>query len=448
MAFEITLNIIKFASTIEKIRANFWFVPSIMVVVFLITAIIAVYIDTHRLLPDLEFVNLLYKTDTSVIRSLLGTMAAAMITVTSIAFSITIVSLTLASSQFGPRLMRNFMMDKGTQFVLGTFTSTFLFCLFIYCTLSFKEPYAYQPGLTILIAVLMTCFSVGVLIFFIHHVAKSIQADNVINDVYQELNERVDQLFPKKKEATTADVDYKHRDLKNSASKFEVLSRHNGYIQTIEIDNLMELAITHDLVIELPFVAGDFVVKGQTLATVHDKETPLVIQQSISENLVGFVEMGSSRTPSQDPVFAIHQLVEIALRALSPGINDPYTAITCVEKLNAILCRLCSEVFPDDRLKDDENLVRIYRKVLYFRELAGAAYDQIRQHSATNVAVTLTIINSLVALVSFSSKPSQAEFIRVQCRLLKAQQEKSMFTGTDKSLVNDRLNYLQNLLPD
>ncbi|MFT2090932.1 DUF2254 domain-containing protein [Paraglaciecola sp. 2405UD69-4] len=444
--FEIILKITKFASTIEKIRANFWFVPSLMVGMFLMVAILAVYIDYHRLLPSFSFTNLLYKTDTAVIQSLLGTMAAAMITVTSIAFSITIVSLTLASSQFGPRLMRNFMMDKSTQFVLGTFTSTFLFCLFIYCTLSFKDPYAYQPGLTILIAVLLTCFSVGVLIFFIHHVAKSIQAENVINDVYLELNERVDQLFPNSQQTEPSNGNCAPIELHDYNWEFEATAQDNGYIQIIVIDNLKELAEKLDLLIELHFVAGDFVVKGQVLATAYGKDIHTKTTQNIEPDLLSSIEMGPARTPSQDPVFAIHQLVEIALRALSPGINDPYTAITCVEKLNAILCRLCTESFPVSQLQDAKGVVRIKRKVLTFTDLAGAAYDQIRQNSQQNVAVTLTIIKTLTALMTFTKNPSQIEFVKGQCLLLMAQQKETKFVGADKTLIDDRLKYLQSLI--
>ena len=153
----------KLAPLIEKMQSSFWFVPSLMIVFSLLVAAGTIYLDIIYSDANPNKITFLYAIDVAAVRSLLGTIAAAMITVTSIAFSITVVILTLASSQFGPRLMRNFMMDKGTQIVLGTFISTFLFCIVIFCAISFKDPYAFTPGVTIAVAITMSIVNYNII---------------------------------------------------------------------------------------------------------------------------------------------------------------------------------------------------------------------------------------------------------------------------------------------
>lgn len=428
-------NFTKYALAIDKAKASFWFVPSIMVILSIFLAITSIYIDAFLINNINVSIPLITQMNISAIRSLLGVIAGAMITVTSIVFSITVVSLTLASSQFGPRLLRNFMMDTGTQLVLGSFISNFLFCVLGFCAISFQAPYAFKPVLTIIIAILMTGISVGVLIYFIHHVAKSIQADVVIQDVYLELQHHVENLLPSisTQPPATKLADKKER-FKLPIHQLNALSTCSGYAQTIDLEGLLILATKIEVLIECRFKPGDFIIEGETIAIIH--ADTLVSKDKVKE-VLSLITLGAYRTPVQDPEFAIHQLVEIALRALSPGINDPYTAITCIDKLSSILCGLTKKTFPKKQYFDQAEILRLDCKVLTFEYIAKAAFDQIRQQANNNVSVTIRILDSLNQLMNFACNEEQKNVVVNQTKMIQEQQNK-------QSLAKDDLNQIKN----
>ena len=429
----------KYALLIEKARSSFWFLPGFMVLMSILLAILTVSIDAF-FIPSLDIsIPIINKMDIEAIRSLLAMIAGAMITVTSIAFSITIVALTLASSQFGPRLLRNFMMDIGTQFVLGAFISNFLFCILVFCAISFQEPYAFKPGLTVIIAVAMTCISVGVLIYFIHHVAKSIQADIVIDDVYCELQSGIEKLFPaiQNSEQTVVSPKLTDCDFRVRSNLQNVLSTCSGYVQTIDIEKLLTRANENEVLIECHFKPGDFVVEDSVIATIHC-DAP--IDKNIIKDVLDLITLGACRTPVQDPEFAIHQLVEIALRALSPGINDPYSAITCIDKLNATLCVLTKRAFPEKQHFDQAGILRVIGKVPTFKYIAKAAFDQIRQQANNNVSVTIRLLVSLQELMVFAGNDEQKHFVISQTKMIKEQQSKQSLAEEDLQEINTKVD--------
>lgn len=429
----------KYALLIEKARSSFWFLPGFMVLMSILLAILTVSIDAF-FIPSLDIsIPIINKMDIEAIRSLLAMIAGAMITVTSIAFSITIVALTLASSQFGPRLLRNFMMDIGTQFVLGAFISNFLFCILVFCAISFQEPYAFKPGLTVIIAVAMTCISVGVLIYFIHHVAKSIQADIVIDDVYRELQNGIEKLFPaiQNSEQTVVSPKLTDCDFRVRSNLQNVLSTCSGYVQTIDIEKLLTRANENEVLIECHFKPGDFVVEDSVIATIHC-DAP--IDKNIIKDVLDLITLGACRTPVQDPEFAIHQLVEIALRALSPGINDPYSAITCIDKLNATLCVLTKRAFPEKQHFDQAGILRVIGKVPTFKYIAKAAFDQIRQQANNNVSVTIRLLVSLQELMVFAGNDEQKHFVISQTKMIKEQQSKQSLAEEDLQEINTKVD--------
>ena len=427
---------IKFAPVFEKIQSSFWFIPSLMMIFSLLLAAGTIYIDVIHKQDIQGFLAFLYTTDVSAVRSLLGTIAGAMITVTSIAFSITIVSLTLASSQFGPRLMRNFMMDKGTQFVLGSFIATFLFCIAIFCAISFKAPYAFQPGVTIAVAIAMTCFSVWILIYFIHHVAQSIQADVVIDGVYCELQETIGKLFPETSNENLTREGALEFEKNRGTQQFEVSVPASGYLQLIDKESLLTLASKLHCTIQLHYSPGDFIVENSTIATVYGTDK---VKQDISESIIKHIVFGACRTPVQDPEFAVHQLVEIALRALSPGINDPYTAITCIDKLTSVLCSLARKTFPYTNIFID-GVPRLVCKPLTFTDIADAAFDQIRQECETNLAVTIQMLDSLHVLETQAKTAEHHSFVQAQTRMIEQQQAKQSLSDEDNTELLRRIN--------
>ena len=427
----------------ESLRTSFWFIPSIMVCVLVGLAKLLLMLDNYFYQNPLESLQFLYKTSPESARALLTTIASSMITVTSIAFSITVVALTLASSQFGPRLIRNFMMDKGTQAVLGVFVSTYLYCLLVIQATKSLTEHAFVPGMSVYVAVILAFLSVAVLIFFIHHVARSIQADYVIDSVYCELRISIDRLFPNAVKGSEMTVIQTPQYQKTYLNRQEIMARSSGYVQALEVKHLVSLAQKHDMVIEVLHMPGDFVIQNTPVLVVFCQSTELPLAE---QKLLQMIIQGSQRTPVQDPEFAIHQLVEIAVRALSPGINDPYSAITCVDKLSAILCELSERPFPQSSKFDDTGAIRVTTNAIKYSGLAEAAFNQIRQYSKDSIAVTIRLLESLDNLALASINEEQREFVCLQLQMIEEVQGGQSLPKGDQSDIAQRIKKIKESL--
>jgi uncharacterized membrane protein len=405
-------------------------------------AIFTIWVDASTFWSLDKYIPMVYSSDVNSIRSLLGTIAAAMITVTSIAFSITIVALTLASSQFGPRLMRNFMKDRTTQIVLGVFISNFLYCILVFCALSLEAPYNFKPGITIIWAIAMTFISMGFLIHFIHHVSISIQADAVIEDVYCELKNSIDKLFPNQIQQTQ-NAAIEEIGSEDGFTGEELRLDESGYVQLIDLPPLLKKLNDYDLQMNIHFAPGNYVIKGSVFANVFYRDS--ISDEAMSE-VKKHIVLGSARTPVQDPEFAVGQLVEVALRALSPGINDPFTAITCIDKLSSALCNLSAKQFPNIQYKDDNDFTRLECKALTFSDIGSAAFDQIRQHSEDNTAVTISLIDSLHEIALRANNEEQYSFVFQQLNMICEQQEQRIISSIDAQEISDRMLNVRNYL--
>ncbi len=427
----------------ETIRTSFWFVPSIMALIAIGLSQAGLAFDRFGADSELEILADFYQTTPESARALLTTIATAMITVTSIAFSITVVALTLASSQFGPRLIRNFMMDTGTQCVLGFFLSTFIYCLLIIQATKSFEQQEFVPGISILTSVILAIVGVGVLIYFIHHVARAIQADNVIDNVYRELNDIIERLFPKIEEQD--EVDTTTEQGVNTPPDFaqiylnsqDIESASSGYVQTLDMGQLRALSENSDMALSVQYMPGDFVVRGSVLVTAYFNGATLPCE---SQKIAELVRLGSHRTPVQDVEFAIRQLVEIAVRALSPGINDPYSAVTVVDKLSAVLCTLTDKPFPPSTYEDVQGIIRLQCKPVAFTGLGEAAFNQIRQYSKGSLAVTIRLLEGLSSILRFSRSPEHKQFVRQQAAMIEQIQSSSKLGERDWQDIKRRLD--------
>jgi uncharacterized membrane protein len=318
-------------------------------------------------------------------RAVLSVIAGSIITVAGTTFSITIASLSLASAQFGPRLLHNFMRDTGNQVVLGTFISTFLYCLLVLRTVRGMEDNTYVPHLSVTLGVALAVASLGVLIYFIHHVAESIQVAHIIHVVGAELNDSVKRLFPDgvgtAQETTPA-------DLPDMGAK--VSARAEGYVQSIDPDRLIRIAVRCDVTLQLVARPGDYLISGETIAIAS---APLD-EQSESDIRHAFV-LGRNRTSRQDAAFAFLQLAEIALRALSPGVNDPFTAIMCIDRITAAMCHLADRSLPQAIRSDHSGVVRVIAPPYEYADLVEAGYGHIRVSAATQSHVSEHLRNHI-----------------------------------------------------
>ena len=431
---------------LESIRTSFWFIPSTMVCCAALLAHAFLAFDHYGDGSDLEALAFLYQTSAESARSILSTIATSMMTVTSIAFSITVVALTLASSQFGPRLIRNFMSDKGTQFTLGAFVSIYIYCILVLQATQSTDSQSFIPGASVFFAVALAFFGVAILIYFIHHVAQAIQADNVVDRVYCELQNNINRLFPDDDEPSAGKAHTLEAD--DFSVQKQILAPQDGYLQALDADGLCKFARQNDVKIVVLRMAGDFVIKHSPIMYVHYKsgqsnnhELPFEISECLS-----FITIGAKRTPIQDPEFAIHQLVEVAVRALSPGINDPYTAMTCVDKLSAILCQLTHRPFPPHLHYDDKHCVRLETKQITFDCLAESAFNQIRQYGQSSVAVTIRLIESLANIARASQDQAQRDFVDKQITMLAQTNNQLALPRYDKEAIEQGIEQVKGCL--
>ncbi|WP_250655578.1 DUF2254 domain-containing protein [Alkalimarinus coralli] len=434
----------------ESLRTSFWFVPALMVCCAVAASFFLIATDRSTELKPHRIFGFFYEVGPEGARMVLSTIATSMITVAGVVFSITIVALTLASSQFGPRMLRNFMKDKGNQTVLGMFISTFIYCLLVLRAVHTSGGEDFVPNLSVTFALILSLTNVGVLIYFIHHISASIQAEQVVASVYHELDAHIDLFFPQ----TLSDNEDANSEGKNSENNncdtpneppldishyhgHTIRSDQSGYLQAIDDATLFDIAKENDLIIRLPYRPGCFVSLGSCLFAIMSKDKGAVddeLQTSISNALI----LGSHRTPEQDIEFTVNQLVEIAVRALSPGINDPFTALACIDRLGTALCRLSNRAFPSANLYDDEYNLRVITKPITFAGITNAAFDQIRQYGLSSVAVSIRLMETLTSIANQATDKEQYEAIKRQAEMTRRASESSFSEENDIADIKQR----------
>jgi uncharacterized membrane protein len=402
----------------QLLISSFWFIPAALVLLSITLALFLLYIDTSFAYSPKGFLSLFFSGDAASARTILSTTAGAMIGVAGTVFSITLVALTLASSQFGPRLLQNFMHDKLNQFVLGAYIATFVYCLIVLRAVKTEPSTSFVPNISVLFTIVLAIANILLLVVFIHHISISIQADQVIANINKYLHTHIKTLYPQELGKEPAKVKTKkerktHRE--SFSSKNKIVATQSGYLQAIDNNWLMQMAQTEDIYIELPAKPGDFFVQDEMLARIYTREdlsdtTKLLLQKA-------FI-LGPKRTATQDAEFAIHQLVEIAARALSPGVNDPYTAITCIDNLTAIMCYLTKARFPSSQRSDAKGILRLVTHPLTFSGMMDAAFNPIRQYGEGNAAVVIRMMEGLIRIASFTKNNEQQNSIHEHVSML------------------------------
>ena len=397
----------------ERIRGTYWAVPSAMAAVSAVFSIVMVEVDralTAQFLSELSWV---FTGGPEGARAVLSTIAASMITVAGVTFSITIVALTLAAQQFGPRLLRNFLRDLGNQVTLGTFVSTFIYCLLVLRTVRGTEDLQFVPHLAVTIGVVLAMLSLGVLIFFIHHIATSIQASQVIANVAADLEGAIDRLFPEQIGRGRA-PDPSQRVVGAPPSTFAgahaIVAVASGYVQDVDGARLLKLANKNNLVLRLDSRPGTFVRSGTPLVSVAPPFTP---DDNIEESVRATLIIGAERTGTQDLGFFIGQLVELAVRALSPGINDPATARACIDRLEQALCDLAGRSMPSAYRHDADGTLRVVASAVTFAGMLDLAFTEIARYGRSSVSVSCRLLEAVRDLApSVSDEADRLALVR------------------------------------
>jgi uncharacterized membrane protein len=402
-------------------RGSFWFIPTLMTACAIALAFGTVAID-HAVdwNPDSDS-PLGFGGSPDGARVLVSVMAGSTITAAATAFSITIATLVLASQQFGPRLLRNFISDTGIQVVLGTFIGTFAYSLVILRAMQTTDSGEFVPQVSITIAFLLSLTTIMMLIYFIHHVATSIQVTSIIRSVSRDLEGSIDRLYkvpePEKPDEDLSDEPERDRESVklDDDEAAEVASRHSGYIQTIDIGRILQAAGAWDVMIKLRYHAGAFILHRATIALVWPEERA---DDDLAAEINAALKVGNIRTPTQDVEFAIDQLVEIAVRALSPGVNDPFTAIACTDRLASALVRIVERRFPDPLHRDGDGRLRVIAAYAGFGAIVDAAFNQIRHHGRENPAILMHILETIAVVARRTENEDQRDALLRHAKMI------------------------------
>ncbi len=342
--------------------------------------------------------------DPQVAQIILAGIAASIMTVVSIVFAILLMTLTLASMQFSPRIIVSFSRDRVTQWTLGIFLGTFLYCLAA-LPAARSLPYPFAPVATVLGAMVLALVCVGLLLFFIHHISQAISVNHIVDRIAEETEAMIDEIMP-----WPHLLNHHVKDaepLRPNPSEVAVLSHDSGYIRFVDTRRLVALAKQYHVTLRVLRRVGHFVPAGIPLTMVSKGNR--LPPEGTAELLAAF-DFGATRTLQQDVEFGVLQIVDVALKAISPAVNDPTTAINCIDQLSRILIRFASREPPEELLYDPPGIVRASIGWIHFERLLEAAFEQIRMYSKMDVAVSLRLLRALGDIAASTPDP---EFRRI-----------------------------------
>jgi uncharacterized membrane protein len=400
----------------DSLRTTLWVVPTIELFAAGVLFLVTYSIDKAADRGDLTLPSWVVPGSADAARQILTGLAAAVITVVGLVFSITILALTLASTQFGPRMLRNFIRDRGTQVTLGTFVATFFYSVLTLGSVAHGDHGEFVPHLSMTVTLALVLVDLGVLVFFIHHMATSIQLPQVIAGIAADLSHAIDVEVASDRAGPAEELGPSETEIRFrlEIDGALVAATTSGYLQFVGYGTLVEIASRADAVIELMHRPGHFVVEGLPLARVWPADAAPKVARGLERAHV----TGAHRTLTQDLAFAIDQLVEIAIRAISPAINDPFTALTCIDWLGDALCKVTAKWNPRQVQRDRNGNLRVIAALPSYRRLVDRAFDKIRQASRGMPAVMIRQLDSLAKIVAYTTSNEQRDALVNQAAMI------------------------------
>ena len=430
---------VKITKLWDSLQSSYLFVPALIVVSAIALAVTMLTLDRQGNYGVLKNWGWIYTGSTDGARAMLAAIGGSTITVAGTVFSITIVALQLAASNFGPRLLRNFMKDISNQVVLGTFIGTFIYCLLVLRTVrgDGDDYNSFIPQLSVTVALALAIISISLLIYFIHHASTIIQASHVISEVSADLDRATDRLFPEK---IGRGLSQSGRQVAEIPANFDedaypIKATKSGYLQIIDDEKVMQIASEQELIVRLEFRPGKFIVQGSELMMVYPGKR---VNQKLTKKFQDVFILGTERTEQQDIEFPIHQLVEVALRAISPAVNDPFTAIRCIDRLSAGLSRLAGRDFPSPYRYDRLGKLRIITQPVTFVGLTDAAFNQIRQYSNSDVAVTIRLLEAIATIARYTQNPKDRDALRRHAEMIQRDSNDAVSEEWDKKDIEEQ----------
>ena len=390
---------------LDRVRSTYWFLPLIMTIFSIILTILLLRIDQQVPNVSLEDKWYISNINPSNINSLLLNIAGTALGVVGIVFSITLVPLTIAASQYGPILIRSFLRDTTTQFVLGIYSSTIGICIAILFAMPSDINSGNAPLISVTFAISMLLVSLAMLLFFFHHVAEGLQASKIIANVGNEIEKEIgyeraplgSQTESKIKiQGTKGSVEDGARSSVMQQGK-AISATKSGYVRAIDFDHLLKLAEKNDAIFLVKRIAGDFIIQGDSLLLSWPSPNDSTeLSKAVNDSYL----LGDNRTIQQDVEYGMTSLVIIASRALSPAINDPITPAMCLNRLGVALSMLAEREEPSSYWYDNVGKLRIIADPVSFEHMAGVSFNLIRQYGRNNADVLVSMLNTIKTIAA------------------------------------------------
>ncbi|ACU73449.1 conserved hypothetical protein [Catenulispora acidiphila DSM 44928] len=406
----------------EALRTSLWWVPTLEVGAAFLLFWGGYLLDRAAYNGTLKLPSWVISGNADASRQILAALAAAVITVIGVVFSVILVALTLAANQLGPRMLRNFMRDRGTQWTLGTFVGTFTFAILVLISIGPGKHGDFVPHASISAVLFLALVDVFILIYFIHHIAVQIQLPYVIASIASDVVKAIEgeaappaggpKLGPTPQEILAT--------LKDEHGV--VTASESGYLQYVSHSKLVRIATEADAVIHLLYRPGHFIVAGRLLATV----TPPDAAPHVKEALRRAHLNGPYRSLTQDISFGIDQLVEIAVRALSQAVNDPFTALTCIDWIGDSLRQVALRWHPQVVHRDRAGYVRLIRTQASYDRLVRRGFEKVRQASGGVPSVMIRELQALKEIMAQAPRVEQYAVLREQADMIKTSAEQSI----------------------
>ena len=410
---------------IADLGEAFWIIPFLMVLGGILAGVGLVSLDRSGLVPQgLIESAWLYNGGGTGARTMLGAIASSTIGVAGTVFSITIAALSLAAGQMGPRLLRNFVRDRANQVTLGVFLATFAYALMVLRSVRTQAEGSFIPHLSLSIGLLLAFVSVGTLVFFVAHIAGRINVDTVIELVSEDVRSALQRLTVHERGPAPPDAAM-------WKSAVRVTDARYGYLQQFHADTLADWAAERSTAIRMLVRPGDYVFPGAAIAVLT------VSVDGAGDAIRDATALGPRRVGSLDPEFSVRQLVEVAVRALSPGINDPHTALSVLDRLGASLCELVPRHLPTGVTLRNTIPVLVVPAVDY-DGLTDSMFHMIRQNAAGSAAVLARSLEVLTVVASCERDPARHPALRRHARLVMSDAERDVKTPDDLNDIQSR----------
>lgn len=422
----------RWAVLTEAIASRLWPIPLTAVIVGVGLGVAIPEIDraVDQTLPA-SITAMLFSGGTEAARAVLSAIAGSLITATSLTFSLTVVALQLASSQASPRLLRMFASDGMVHATLALFLGTFAYSLAVLRTVADTGDEPFVPRIAVTVASLLTLASVVMLTVFLAHLARQLRVETMMRDVHGETQRSMRLVTDTPRAATTVDT-----PLVPDTGTEVVGAPRSGFITGIERETIVEIATEHDLVVRELLTVGSSVIAGSPLLEWWWR-TPGGMQdrpatEQIAGRIAGTVRIGYERTPTQDIGFGLRQLVDIAVRALSPGVNDPTTAVHALSHVSALLAEFDRMPPEPPALADDDGEPRLVQHSVRFDELLDLAMTQPRRYGASDPEVAARLYRILEELGERVQRPERRAAVAMQLERLEASVADADYDDTER----------------